>query len=98
MPKINEKSLEKKIHIQGASLGARGGEVLGGTKPTFSQPNNGPDKLMKPFSSKIWLKLIFKFAEKKSFVKKFFKNGKSVLYKLSGCNNRTLCIERIFHF
>ena len=85
MPKINEKSLEKKIHIQGASLGARGGEVLGGTKPTFSQPNNGPGKLMKPFSSKIWLKLIFKFAEKKSFVKKFFKNGKSVLYKLSGC-------------
>ena len=49
MPKINEKSLEKKIHIQGASLGARGGEVLGGTKPTFSQPNNGPGKLIKLF-------------------------------------------------
>ena len=54
-------------------MGARGGEVLGGTKPTFSQPNNGPGKLMKPFSSKIWLKLIFKFAEKKVLLKNFSK-------------------------
>ena len=48
-------------------MGARGGEVLGGTKPTFSEPNNGPGKLMKLFSPKIWLKLIFMFAEKKKF-------------------------------